>query len=285
MISCMVNVVTLQACERLCAANGVEMPSPSRQLDNMEFMAAERRLLLTHPMHGPVNLQPDAIIEVRWTTVGCIREVDIFLKRKNQVNQDVSDIFSGITGQHATQRHPDKAVLTDAKGTRMQGVPNTESFNWVVPPSLPEGDYCISVRCSQLGKAASADSCLLCMGARTHDGVDELASVSILRPAALSEHWTRFKGWNRKVWRPSETQKIVWVITGGVTQLDIHLMDGTNKEPLHTCVVAEKVPTELGELQWIVPEVEGKWFYFTIQSSNDNRVCTQSGYVSISKFT
>ena len=43
------------------------------------------------------------------------------------------------------------------------------------------------------------------------------------------------------------------------------------------------MPAEEGELMWVVPEEEGKWFYFEVRSSSDERVSGASGYVAISK--
>ena len=299
-VNSMVSVITMEGVMRLCALNNVEVPTISEELGAADVAAAERRLLLTSPMHGPVLLYEGVKIVVEWETVGSVPLVDVFVKR--QKTNDIME-FTGM-GQ---QQFASKVILTDSRGQRAEGIDNGGSLEWVPPASLPAGDYFISVRCSRAGKVVSADSCLLCAQPRKGiGGAPTLAAVSVLRPAALSEHWWpntaqpqlsffrdpclatyrgRLKGWNVKVWRPGETQAVRWAVSGPVEFVTIFLIDGSaeDKPGGEKECIAERVSAGDGELLWTVPEKEGKWFYFEVQSSEDERVVGGSGYVAISK--
>ena len=92
------------------------------------------------------------------------------------------------------------------------------------------------------------------------------------------------KGWNVKVWRPGEQQAVRWAVAGPVTTVNVFLIDGRDEgQPTAKECVAEGIEASDGELLWRVPEKEGKWFYFEVQSSDDERVSGTSGYVAISK--
>jgi len=73
-----------------------------------------------------------------------------------------------------------------------------------------------------------------------------------------------------------------------VTEIDIYLADGSDEGQLFSAkanrtLIAEGIPAANGEFDWFVPELDGKWFYFIIESSGDDRVSGQSGYVAISR--
>ena len=271
-VNSMVSVITMEGVLKLCEKNGVPAPAITEDEMAAEKAAGERRILMIAPLHGPILLRTGATIDLEWETVGQIPRVDVHLHRQN--TNDLLDLAGLGPPPHAS-----KTLIAGA-------VENVGVLEWAVPASLPAGDYFVSVRCSRAGKVVSAKSCLLCVSPKEGaSGAPDLASVSVLRPAALTEHWTRMKGWNVKVWRPGETQAIRWAVSGPVTAVNIFLIDGSDESQpqgaLRECV-AERIGAADGELLWTVPKKEGKWFYFEVQSSEDERVLGTSGYVAIS---
>jgi len=205
-VQCMVSVLTLEALETLREAGNGEMiektlstfsKASTDKIVKMEEASVKRRLEVREPLHGPIMVSEGAEIPVRWDTIGDVPHIDVFLKRAGH-GGDIFHVIHVNSG-YGTPQRANKTFLIDHTGRKCEGISNNGSVCWRVPPALPEGDYFISIRCSKAGKVVSADSCLLASGQR-QDGASHLnlAAISVLRPAALSEHWSRMKGWNVK---------------------------------------------------------------------------------------